>query len=278
MDFITPVGFVLAVVAVVVSDMMDGGTVRSLINPAAMLLVIGGTLGATSMSSRMSDLKGVIRSILRAMRPPKVDRVAAIRELVGYADVARREGLLKLDALLPEIKDEFLRRGLMMAVDGTDENLVREVMESEMTTLEASANDAARFFETAGGFAPTLGIIGTVIGLVSVLSNISNAAKLAPSIATAFIATLWGVSSANLFWLPIGNKLKVIAGQETSLREIVLEGVLAIEAGDNPRVVQDKLRAFLTPEEGKALDKAMAAPAAADAQGVGETAAGEASP
>lgn len=266
MDIVTPVGFVLAIAAVLVSDMMDGGTVRSLINPAAILLVLGGTLGATAMSSRMSDLKNLVKSVMRAMRPPKVDRVTVIRELVQYADVARREGLLKLDALLPEIKDDFLRRGLMMAVDGTDETLVREVMESEMTTLETVAMDAARFFDTAGGFAPTLGIIGTVIGLVSVLSNIANAAKLAPSIATAFIATLWGVSSANLFWLPIANKLKVIAGLETSVREIVLAGVLAIEAGDNPRVVQDKLRAFLSPEEAKALDKAMAGPAQAPAE------------
>lgn len=261
MDIVTPVGFVLAVAAVILSDIMDGGTVRSLINPAAILLVLGGTLGATAMSSRMSDLKALVRSVMRAMRPPKVDRAQVIRELVRYADVARREGLLKLDALLPEIKDDFMRRGLMMAVDGTDETLVREVMESEMSTLETVALDSARFFETAGGFAPTLGIIGTVIGLVSVLSNIQNAAKLAPSIATAFIATLWGVSSANLFWLPIGNKLKVIAGQETSVREIILEGVLAIEAGDNPRVVQDKLRAFLTPDEVKALEKAAAAEA-----------------
>lgn len=276
MDIVTPVGFVLAIAAVLVSDMMDGGTVRSLINPAAILLVLGGTLGATAMSSRMSDLKGLLKSVMRAMRPPKVDRVAVIRELVQFADLARREGLLKLDALLPEIKDDFLRRGLMMAVDGTDETLVREVMESEMTTLETVALEGARFFDTAGGFAPTLGIIGTVIGLVSVLSNIANAAKLAPSIATAFIATLWGVSSANLFWLPLANKLKAIAGLETSVREIVLAGVLAIEAGDNPRVVQDKLRAFLSPEEAKALDKAMASPA----QGPAETAeaAGEAVP
>jgi chemotaxis protein MotA len=255
-DIVTPVGFVLALAAVLVSDMMDGGTIRSLVNPAAILLVIGGTLGATAMSSRMSDLKKLVGSVMRAMRPPKVDRVAVIRELVQYADVARREGLLKLDALLPEVKDDFLRRGLMMAVDGTDENLVREVMESEMATLETTAVEGARFFETAGGFAPTLGIIGTVIGLVSVLSNIQNAAKLAPSIATAFIATLWGVSSANLFWLPIANKLKVVAGMETSVREIILAGVLAIEAGDNPRVVQDKLRSFLGPDEAKALDKA----------------------
>lgn len=276
MDIVTPVGFVLAIAAVLVSDMMDGGTVRSLINPAAILLVLGGTLGATAMSSRMSDLKSLLKSVMRAMRPPKVDRVAVIRELVQFADMARREGLLKLDALLPEIKDDFLRRGLMMAVDGTDETLVREVMESEMTTLETVALEGARFFDTAGGFAPTLGIIGTVIGLVSVLSNIANAAKLAPSIATAFIATLWGVSSANLFWLPLANKLKVIAGLETSVREIVLAGVLAIEAGDNPRVVQDKLRAFLSPEEAKALDKAMSRPAEGPAEAA--EAAGEAVP
>jgi chemotaxis protein MotA len=263
MDLITPIGFVLAVAAVIVSDMMDGGTLRSLINPAAILLVLGGTIGATSMSSRLADLRALPRLAMRAFRPPKIDRVAVVREIVGYADVARREGLLKLDSLLADVKDDFLRHGLMMAVDGTDENLVRQVLEAEMETRETASLAGARFFETAGGFAPTLGIIGTVIGLVSVLSNISNAAKLAPSIATAFIATLWGVSSANLFWLPVANKLKVLAGLETGAREIMLEGVLAIEAGDNPRVVLDKLRAHLTPEEMKALEKATSGEGAA---------------
>ncbi|MCL6594630.1 MAG: flagellar motor protein [Firmicutes bacterium] len=275
MDLITPIGFVLAVAAVIVSDMMDGGTLRSLINPAAILLVLGGTIGATSMSSRLADLRALPRLAMRAFRPPKIDRVAVVREIVGYADVARREGLLKLDSLLADVKDDFLRHGLMMAVDGTDENLVRQVLEAEMETRETASLAGARFFETAGGFAPTLGIIGTVIGLVSVLSNISDAAKLAPSIATAFIATLWGVSSANLFWLPIANKLKVLAGLETGAREIMLEGVLAIEAGDSPRVVLDKLRAHLTPEEMKALEKAApgeGAAAAAPAQPAREAA------
>lgn len=258
MDIVTPIGFVLALVAVVVSDMMDGGTLKSLVNPAAMLLVLGGTMGATAMGFRMQDLKRLPKTVLSAFRPPKVDRVEVVRQIVQYADVARREGLLKLDALLPEVKDDFLRRGLMMAVDGTDEDLVRSVLESEMATLEATAMGGAKFFDTAGGFAPTLGIIGTVIGLVSVLSNISNAAKLAPSIATAFIATLWGVSSANLFWLPVAGKLKLVASLQTSVREIILEGVLAIEAGDTPRVVMDKLRAYLEPDEQAALDKASA--------------------
>lgn len=265
MDIVTPIAFVLALVAVVVSDIMDGGTILSLVNPAAMLLVIGGTLGATAMGFRMQDLKRLPKLVMQAFRPPKIDRVEVIRQIVQYADVARREGLLKLDALLPEVKDEFLRHGLMMAVDGTDETLVRTVLESEMVTLEALAMGGAKFFDTAGGFAPTLGIIGTVIGLVSVLSNISNAAKLAPSIATAFIATLWGVSSANLFWLPVAGKLKLVAGLQTSVREIVIEGVLSIEAGDNPRVVMDKLRAYLEPDEAKALDKATASPAAEQA-------------
>jgi len=244
----------VAVLAVLGADMMDGGVIRSLINPSAMLLVLGGTLGATLMSFRMEVIRRVPKHLVEVLRPAKTDRVAVVRELVGYAEIARRDGLLRLDSELENVHDDFMKHGLMMAIDGTDENLVRRVLESELATRETAALTGSRFFETAGGFAPTLGIIGTVVGLISVLSNISNAAKLAPSIATAFTATLWGVSSANLFWLPISNKIKHNAQAETAVREIILEGVLAIEAGDNPRVVGDKLKSYLTPEEVQALE------------------------
>lgn len=254
MDILTPIAFVVGVMAVLGADMMDGGVIRSLINPSAMLLVLGGTLGATLMSFRLDAVKRVPKMIMGVLKPPKMDRVAVVRELIGYAEIARRDGLLRLDGELENVKDDFMKHGLMMAIDGTDETLVRKVLESELATRESAAVTGSRFFETAGGFAPTLGIIGTVVGLISVLSNISNAAKLAPSIATAFTATLWGVSSANLFWLPLSNKIKNNAQAEAEAREIILEGVLAIEAGDNPRVVADKLRSYLTPEEIAQLD------------------------
>lgn len=254
MDILTPIAFVVALAALLGADVMDGGVIRSLINPSAMLLVLGGTLGATLMSFRMEAVKRVPKLIMALLKPAKMDSVAVVRELIGYAEIARRDGLLRLDAELENVKDDFMRHGLMMAIDGTDEALVRKVLESELATREEAAVAGSRLFETAGGFAPTLGIIGTVVGLISVLSNISNAAKLAPSIATAFTATLWGVSSANLFWLPLSNKIKNNAQVEASVREIILEGILAIEAGDNPRVVADKLKSFLTPEEVAELD------------------------
>jgi chemotaxis protein MotA len=256
MDLLTPVGFVLGVAAVVVADLLDHGVLRSLINPSALLLVLGGTLGATLMSFRLADVRSVPRQVLASLRQGKQDRVQLVKQLVSYAELARREGLLRLDAELEGVQDPFLRHGLMMAVDGTDEELVRRVLEAEMDARQAPLHLAARFLETAGGFAPTLGIIGTVVGLVSVLSNISNAARLAPSIATAFIATLWGVSSANLFWLPLANKVKRTAQVLGDQYALALEGVLAIEAGDNPRIVADKLKAYLTPEEMDAFDKA----------------------
>lgn len=270
MDILTPIAFVVGLVAVLGADTMDGGVIRSLINPSAMLLVLGGTLGATLMSFRLEAVKRVPKLIMAVLKPPKTDRVAVVRELIGYAEIARRDGLLRLDGELPNVKDAFMKHGLMMAIDGTDEALVRRVLESELETREQSSVSGARFFETAGGFAPTLGIIGTVVGLISVLSNISNAAKLAPSIATAFTATLWGVSSANLFWLPLANKIKNNAEAESSVGEIILEGVLAIEAGDNPRVVADKLKSYLTPEEVAALDGTDGKVAKPKAKGKGE--------
>ncbi len=252
MDIITPIAFVIAVMAVVAADVLDGGAIQALINIPAMVLVLGGTMGATVMSVANSDLRKVPSYLMKVLRPKltKVDQT--IDDIAVLAEVARREGLLRLeDEISKRSVAPFLARGVQLIVDGADEDRIRMLMEQELSIFEARESSGAVFFETAGGFAPTLGIIGTVVGLVSVLSNLSNIQKLAPSIATAFIATLWGVSSANLFWLPISNKMKNTLRHEVQAREMVIEGCIAIAAGKNPRLITEQLEMFRDEKPGK---------------------------
>ena len=169
--------------------------------------------------------------------------------LVSLAEQARREGLLALDAQIAEIDDEFTKKGLQLVVDGTDPELVRAILEAEIDGMAARHHAGVLPFEKAGGFAPTIGIIGTVMGLVHVLQNLSAPATLGPSISSAFIATLMGVASANVIYLPVANRLKAMSAEEIELRTLTLEGILSVQAGDNPRVVADKLTSFVAPAD-----------------------------
>jgi chemotaxis protein MotA len=252
LDILTVAGVGLGLTALLLADILTGGSPTALIDPPALVLVILGTVGATMVGFRQRDLVRVPAGLMRAVRPPNVDPEETIERLVKLAELARREGLLRLDRELDALEDDFMRHGVMLVVDGTDEALVRQILENQVDVRERGALVGARFFETAGGFAPTLGIIGTVLGLVSVLGNLTDVNKLAPSIAAAFIATLWGVSTANLFWLPMGNKLRYLAGRERDLREVIIEGVVAIGNGESPRAVERQLRVFVDPEDGSA--------------------------
>ena len=252
MDLITPIAFVFAVAAVVAADVLDGGAIRALINIPAMVLVLGGTMGATVMSVANSDLRKVPSYLAKVLRPKLTKIDQTIEDVAALAEVARREGLLRLeDELSKRTVSPFLARGVQLIVDGADEERIRLLLEQELSIFETREANGAIFFETAGGFAPTLGIIGTVVGLVSVLSNLSNIQKLAPSIATAFIATLWGVSSANLFWLPISNKMKNTLRGEVQAREMIIEGCIAIAAGQNPRLITEQLAIYREEKRGK---------------------------
>lgn len=246
LDLITPAAFMLAVVVVIAADLMDGGSIHSLVNLPAMLLVLGGTLGASVMSTATADLKLVPTFFSRVLRPRPTPVERTIDDIATLAEVARRDGFLRLE---DELDRPFLRRGAQLIVDGADEERLRTVLEQELRIYEDRETTGVRFFETAGGFAPTLGIIGTVVGLIAVLSNLANVQKLAPSIATAFIATLWGISTANLFWLPIAYKLRNTLAHEVQAREMIVEGCIAIAAGQNPRVIAEQLAVFVPPRK-----------------------------
>jgi chemotaxis protein MotA len=247
MDLATIIGLVLAWGAFFASVIMEGGSLAAFMNPSALVLVFGGTFGATVASFPLSELKKLPTILKIAFAGHDTDIGSVITQLVKFAERARREGLLALEEEQRNITDEFLKKGVGLAVDGTDPELVRTILETEISFLAERHEVGANIFATMGGFAPTLGVIGTVAGLVHMLSNLSDPSSMGPSIAAAFIATLMGVSSANLIFLPLANKLKSRSKHEVMGREIMMEGILSIQAGDNPRVVEEKLKAFMSP-------------------------------
>jgi chemotaxis protein MotA len=251
-DLTTIIGLVLGIGALIGGYMWDGGHISALIVPSAMLIIFGGTAGAIFISFPMSRLKEIGKALKMAFQETKREPGAIIEELVDMATVARREGVLALEQRAQENPNTFLRDGLMMVVDGTDPELTRQILELEMDALEHHHEGWAKIFEAAGGFAPSMGIIGTVMGLIHVLGNLADPGALGPAIAVAFSATLYGVSSANLIYLPIANKIKIRSKEQISEMELMLEGILALQAGENPQLIHKKLKSFLHQEHKKA--------------------------
>lgn len=266
MDLATLIGLLLGVGCVVGSFLMEGGSIGQIINVPAGIIVFGGTFGAAMASSPMSRIVGMPILFRHALFAKRHDARQVIRDLVRFAEKARREGLLVLEEDAKELDDPFLRSGLQLAIDGTDAELVRDILRTDLDLVQERHKGGAEVFKTLGGFAPTLGIIGTVMGLIHMLGQMSTPGKMGPAIAAAFIATLYGVCSANLLYIPIANKLKVRSGEEVLIREIMIEGILSIQAGDNPRIVEEKLKAFLPPSEREEVSEQQ------DAQAVKEAA------
>ena len=256
----TAIGIGAAICGLLLGALMEGSQISAFIDPPAILIVFGGTFGATLASTSMESVKRIPSLYKRAMSAEHQDLQGRVDLLVGLAEKARREGLLALESGVADLDDEFTRKGLQLVVDGTEPEVILQVLENEIDGASGRAAADRAIFEKAGGFAPTMGILGTVLGLVHVLQNLDQPSTLGPAISGAFIATLYGVASANVVFLPVASKLHQIADAETSLRELTIEGLLAIQAGDNPRVVADKLEAFVPPEERRAA-KAAPAPA-----------------
>ena len=250
----TGIGIAVAAVGILLAAMMDGTSPAAFINMPALILIIAGTGGVTLASCGMDGVKKIPSGYKLVVGAEPMDVQGRVSLLVSLAEQARREGLLALDAQIAEIDDAFTKKGLQLVVDGTDPELVRDILEAEIDGMAARHHAGALPFEKAGGFAPTIGIIGTVMGLVHVLQNLSAPATLGPSISSAFIATLFGVASANVIYLPVANRLKALSAEEVELRTLTLEGILSVQAGDNPRVVADKLTSFVPPAERAAAD------------------------
>jgi chemotaxis protein MotA len=243
------IGIGVATFGLLLGAMMVGTSPASFIDIPAVLIILAGTGGATMASVGMDSMKKIpsLYKIAFSAEPPDV--AGRIELIVGLAEQARREGLLALDARLSSIEDDFTRKGTQLVVDGTDPELVRVILDAEIDGMVARHAEGAAPFEKAGGFAPTMGIIGTVMGLVHVLQNLAAPATLGPAISSAFIATLMGVGSANVVFLPIANRLKGVSKQEVELRLLTLDGILAVQAGDNPRIVAERLNSYVAPLE-----------------------------
>ena len=247
MDPATIIGLVVAFGAIVGSMIMEGGNPAAIIAPPALVLIFVGTMGACLAGNSLPAFIASMKWLIFAFTAKKPATEAVVEPLVAMAEKARREGLLALESEMESIDDPFMRKGLQMAVDGTDPDDLYDILTAEVKAKKASAAVGAAFWTDAGGYSPTIGIIGTVLGLIHVLENLSQPDKLGHLIAGAFVATLWGVLSANVMFLPWGKRIKYMVGQDTARMELIIEGVLAIQAGANPRVVATKLKSKMTP-------------------------------
>jgi len=241
------VGIVIAIGSLIAAFIMEGGSLHSLFSATSLILIFGGTIGAVFVSFPLSDIISVPRALIK-LKGQNGNEVYMINYLVELANKVRKEGLLSLEKELNNM-DVFLRKGIQLVIDGGDSDFIRSVMETELYSMRETINIGHKVFEAAGGYAPTMGIIGTVMGLVHVLGNLKNPEMLGPSIAMAFLATLYGIGSANIIWLPMAEKLKTVSKQEQLLYEIAIEGMLLIQNGINPTLIQERLVAFLQPNQ-----------------------------
>jgi chemotaxis protein MotA len=256
MDLGSIIGIVLCFAGVLAGFIMEGGEPASLMQHTAAMIVFGGTFGAGMIAAPLSETINLWKVMLKAFMRPSYEAGHMISKFVGYSEKVRREGLLVLEEDANQETDAFLRSGLQLVIDGNDTDLVKDILATELRYLEERHHRGAHYLETLGGFAPTFGIIGTVMGLINVLKNLSDPGSLGHSVAVAFVATLYGVVSSNAIFLPIAGKLRHASREEALMREIMIEGILSIQAGDNPRIVQEKLAAFLPPAQRKVAEAA----------------------
>ncbi|MCB1875169.1 MAG: flagellar motor protein [Chromatiales bacterium] len=245
MDFLSIIGVILGLAAIIGGNALEGGHIGSLLNGPALVIVFGGTVGAILLQTPPAIFVRAMRNIAGVVRPPAYDPEAAIRKIVDWSQLARREGLLGLEGPAESEQDGFTRKGLQLLVDGSEPDILRKVLEVEIDVREQNDVAAAKVFEGMGGYSPTIGIIGAVMGLIHVMQNLSDPSKLGGGIATAFVATIYGVGLANLLFLPLGSKLKAVATAGSRYRELVLEGLISIAEGDNPRYIETKLQGYL---------------------------------
>jgi chemotaxis protein MotA len=247
MDLATLMGLVMAVGAIGTAYVLEGGNPDAVFLTAPLLIVIGGTLGATTITTSVRTVIQVPTYLRLAFFGRSHQANETIDRIVRLAEKARRDGILGLELTLKTIDNSFFRKAVQLVIDGTEVTMLREILETEIAYIEERHHKGIAFFKKAGGFAPTMGILGTVLGLIHALSDTSDAAKMAGSIAGAFIATLWGVGLANLFFLPISDKLQMRHEEEIAHLELILEGVIALQSGDTPRNVRTRLVGFVAP-------------------------------
>lgn len=245
MDKISLAGIAIGMLAIIGGQVLEGGHVGSLVQPTALLIVLGGTLGAVLLQSPFHIFKRGVKMAKWVWVPPVIEQKRMIDQILNWSQQSRREGLLALENQIPGIKDEFTRQGLQLLVDGADPERIRELMEVQIGTFEDEWRQSAKIWESAGGYSPTIGILGAVMGLIHVMENLSDPTKLGAGIAVAFVATIYGVGLANLVYLPIAGKLKYYIMRMVASREMLVDGLVGIALGDNPRIIEGRLKGYL---------------------------------
>lgn len=245
MDILSIIGVILAFAAILGGNALEGGHVDALVNAPAMIIVFGGTVGAVLLQTPLKVFLHSMRTAGNVFFMPKHDVESTIAKLVEWSNIARKEGLLGLEVISEEEPDLFIRKGMQLLVDGSEPEVIRSILEVELDSQEYHDIQAAKVFDAMGGYSPTIGIIGAVMGLIHVMQNLADPSKLGSGIATAFVATIYGVGLANLFLLPFGGKLKSHAQSRSQFREMIIEGVIGIAEGENPRNIETKLYGYL---------------------------------
>ena len=246
MDIISGIGLLVGVIAIMGGQLMEGGHIASLVQPTALLIVVGGTLGAVMLQSPLPTFISGMKMGRWIFLPPVVDPRQLIVQMSDWSFLARKEGLLALEAQAERVTDGFQRRGIQLLVDGAEPERLREVLEVEINAYEADLKLAAKVWESAGGYSPTIGILGAVMGLIHVMENLSDPSKLGAGIAVAFVATIYGVGLANLLFLPAAKKLLANVSRLVTFREMYVDGLIGIANGDNPRVIEARLQGYLS--------------------------------
>src|SRR5438093_4867128 len=248
MDLGTLLGIVVALAGILVGQAIEGGSVLQILQPTAAMIVFGGTLGAVMISFPMSVMKQAAADLLNVFKEDNIQPNDVIDEVIRFTNKARREGIISLEKDAAGVKDEFFRKSIMMAVDGSEPKELRQTMEVELQYMEERGDYSPKVYEAAGGYSPTVGIIGAVLGLIQVMQHLDNIDEVGKGIAVAFVATIYGVASANIIFLPAAGKLKFKHRKRIIVKEMMLEGTLGILEGQNPRLIEGRLTSFLDEE------------------------------
>lgn len=259
MDIASIGGIILAIAGILTGMMVEGGSISQITQPTAAMIVIGGTVGAVMLQFPMNIFIAALKQAMKIFVSRSSDGEAIVAQLVKFANKARRSGIISLDQDLPGIEDPFLKQALMLAIDGTEPSEVRKIMQMEIDIKSEMEEKIPQVFEAAGGYSPTVGIIGAVIGLIQVMQHLNNIDEVGRGIAVAFVATIYGVALANLIFLPAAGKLKIRHREEQMMKEMMLEGVISILEGMNPRMIETKLRTFLFDSKPETATEAVAA-------------------
>lgn len=253
MDLGTIIGLIIGLGMILGGNLIEGGKISQILQPTAAMIVFGGTIGATMIQFPLRTFLRAMKAAKTVLIEPKNQAAQLIEDIVGFATIARKDGIVSLEGSIPDTTHPFLRRALMMAIDGADSAAMRLALETSINQSEEEGEDIAKVYETAGGYAPTIGIIGAVLGLIQVMSHLSEIEKVGEGIATAFVATIYGVGFANIICLPLGGKLKLRNREAIAVREMMLEGALAIQEGMNPKLVRERLSTLAQEAEAELL-------------------------